>query len=138
MYTTYFKSKLNVKTFSRRMKPDSFQTSPSSLARQPYVGPGLPQKLLPAKVSCYCFFGFRDKSLFQGGVVSPTPILPNLTNTKPTARLQSPAKCRLTQTPTISATIASLHFLLPVSPTSDVNFKFLASHERRTPAARRC
>jgi hypothetical protein len=37
------------------------------------VGPGLPQKLLPAKVSGYCFFRFRDKSLFQGGVVSPTP-----------------------------------------------------------------
>jgi hypothetical protein len=41
----------------------------SSLAQQPYVGSGLPQKLLLAKV----FFRFRDKSLFQGGVVSPTP-----------------------------------------------------------------
>jgi hypothetical protein len=37
------------------------------------VGPGLPQKLLPAEVSGYCFFRFRDKSLFQGGLVSPTP-----------------------------------------------------------------
>jgi hypothetical protein len=45
----------------------------SSLARQPYVGPGLPQKLLPAEVSGYCFFRFRDKSLFQGGGVSPRP-----------------------------------------------------------------
>jgi hypothetical protein len=50
----------------------------SSLARQPYVGLGLPQKLLPAKVSGYCYFRFRDKSLFRGevvkgGVVSPTP-----------------------------------------------------------------
>jgi hypothetical protein len=50
-----------------------YQSSSSSLARQPYVGPGLPQMLLPAKVSSYCFFRFRDKSLFQGGVVSPTP-----------------------------------------------------------------
>jgi hypothetical protein len=48
-------------------------SSSSSMARQPYVGPGLPQKLLPAKVSIYCFFRFRDKSLFQGGVVCPTP-----------------------------------------------------------------
>jgi hypothetical protein len=48
--------------------------SSSSLARQPYVGPGLPQKLLTDKVSDYCFFRFRDKSLFQGEVVSPTPI----------------------------------------------------------------
>jgi hypothetical protein len=52
----------------------SFPSS-SLLARQPYVGPGLPQKLLPAKVSGYCFFGFRDKSFFQGGVVSPTPMV---------------------------------------------------------------
>jgi hypothetical protein len=44
------------------------------LARQPYVGPGLPQKLLPTEVSGYCFFRFRDKSLFQVGVVSSTPI----------------------------------------------------------------
>jgi hypothetical protein len=44
----------------------------SSLARQPYVGPGLPQKLLPAKVFSYYFFRFCDKCLFQGGVVSPT------------------------------------------------------------------
>jgi hypothetical protein len=48
-------------------------SSSSSLARQPYVGPALPQKLLPAEVSGYCFFRFRDKSLFQGGVISPTP-----------------------------------------------------------------
>jgi hypothetical protein len=46
---------------------------PSSLARQPYVGPGLPQKLLPAEVPGYCFFKFRDKSIFQGGGFSPTP-----------------------------------------------------------------
>jgi hypothetical protein len=45
----------------------------SSLAPQSYVGPGLPQKLLPAEVFDYCFFRFRDKSLYQGGVVSPTP-----------------------------------------------------------------
>jgi hypothetical protein len=50
-----------------------FLSSSSSLARQPYVGPGLPQMLLPAVVSGYCFFRFRDKSLFQGGVVCPTP-----------------------------------------------------------------
>jgi hypothetical protein len=50
----------------------SSSSSSSSLARQPCVGPGLPQKLLPAKVSSYFFFRFRDKSLFQGGVVSPT------------------------------------------------------------------
>jgi hypothetical protein len=49
------------------------RSSSSSLARQPHVGPGLPQKLLPAEVSGYCFFRFRDKSLFQVGVVSPTP-----------------------------------------------------------------
>jgi hypothetical protein len=52
-----------------------FSSSSSTLARQPYVGPGLPQKLLPAEVSSYCFFRFRDKSLFQGGIVSPTPNL---------------------------------------------------------------
>jgi hypothetical protein len=46
--------------------------STSPLARQPYVGPGLPQKLLPAEVPGCCFFRFRDKSIFQGGVVSPT------------------------------------------------------------------
>jgi hypothetical protein len=38
-----------------------------------YVGLGLPQKLLPAKVSGYCFVTFRDKNLFQGGVISPRP-----------------------------------------------------------------
>jgi hypothetical protein len=48
----------------------------SSLARQPYMGPaGLPQKLLPADVYSYRCFRFRDKSLFQGGVVSSTPYL---------------------------------------------------------------
>jgi hypothetical protein len=51
----------------------SSSSSSSSSARQPYVGPGLPQKLLPAEVSGYCFVRFRGKSLFQGGVVSPTP-----------------------------------------------------------------
>jgi hypothetical protein len=50
--------------------------SSSSLTRKPYVGPGLPQKLLPAEVSGYCFFRFRDKSLFQGGVSpAPNPLL---------------------------------------------------------------
>jgi hypothetical protein len=44
-----------------------------SLARQPCVGPGLPQKLLLAEVSGCCFFRFHDKSLLQGEVVSPTP-----------------------------------------------------------------
>jgi hypothetical protein len=34
---------------------------------------GLPQKLLPAAVSGYCFFRFNYNSLFKGGVVSPTP-----------------------------------------------------------------
>jgi hypothetical protein len=47
-------------------------SSSTSLARQPYMGPDLPQKLLPAKVSSYSFFRFRHKSIFQGGVVSPT------------------------------------------------------------------
>jgi hypothetical protein len=36
------------------------------------MGLGIPQKLLPAKVSGYCFFRFHDVS-FHGGVVSPTP-----------------------------------------------------------------
>jgi hypothetical protein len=40
----------------------AYPSSSSSLAWQPYVGPGLPQKLLPAEVSGYCFFRFRDKS----------------------------------------------------------------------------
>jgi hypothetical protein len=48
-------------------------SSSSSLALQPCVSPGLPQKLLPAKESSYFFLRFRDKNLFQGGVVSPTP-----------------------------------------------------------------
>jgi hypothetical protein len=48
-------------------------SSSSSLARQPYVHPGLLQKLLPAEVSSYCFFRLRDKNLFQGGVVTTTP-----------------------------------------------------------------
>jgi hypothetical protein len=51
----------------------SSSSSSLSLARQPCVGPDLPQKLLSAKVSGYCFFRFRDKSLLQGGLVSPTP-----------------------------------------------------------------
>jgi hypothetical protein len=33
-----------------RTKSSSSSSSSSSLARQPYVGPGLPQKLLPAEV----------------------------------------------------------------------------------------
>jgi hypothetical protein len=55
------------------MREEAVGIMSSSLARQPYVGPGLPQKLLPAEVIGYSFFRFRDKSLFQGGVVSPTP-----------------------------------------------------------------
>jgi hypothetical protein len=47
--------------------------SSSSLARQPYVDPGLPQKLLPAEVSGYCLFRFRGNSFFQGGAVSTAP-----------------------------------------------------------------
>jgi hypothetical protein len=43
------------------------------IGSQPYVGPDLPQKLLPTEVSGYCFFRFRYKCLFRGGVVSPTP-----------------------------------------------------------------
>jgi hypothetical protein len=45
----------------------------SSLARQPYVDPGLPQKLLPAEVSGYCFFRFRDKSLSRVGLSASRP-----------------------------------------------------------------
>jgi hypothetical protein len=45
----------------------------SSLARQPYLRLGHPQKLLLAEVSGCCFFKFRSKSLYQGEVVSPTP-----------------------------------------------------------------
>jgi hypothetical protein len=45
-----------------------------SLAREPCVCPGLPQKLLPAEVSGYCFFRFRDKILFQGGLSAKRPI----------------------------------------------------------------
>jgi hypothetical protein len=48
-------------------------SSSSSLAWQLYVGPGLPQKLLPVKVSGYCFFRFHNKSVVQGEFVSPTP-----------------------------------------------------------------
>jgi hypothetical protein len=33
----------------------------------------LPQKLLPVKVSGYCFIRFRTKDVIQGEVVSPTP-----------------------------------------------------------------
>jgi hypothetical protein len=51
----------------------SSSSSSSSLARQPYVVPGLPQKLLLAEVSSYSFFRFRDKSLFQGGLSAPRP-----------------------------------------------------------------
>jgi hypothetical protein len=39
----------------------------SSLARQLYVSPGLPEKLLLAKVSGYCFFRFRDKPFPEWG-----------------------------------------------------------------------
>jgi hypothetical protein len=44
----------------------------SSLARQPRVGPGLPQKLLPAKDLAIASLYFV-MSIFQGGVFSPTP-----------------------------------------------------------------
>jgi hypothetical protein len=54
------------------LKPVAGSSSSSSSSRQSYVGPGLLQKFLPAKVSGYCFFRFRDKS-FPGAVVSPTP-----------------------------------------------------------------
>jgi hypothetical protein len=50
--------------------PQGFLSSSSAL--QPYVNHGLLQKLLPAKVSGYCFFRFHDENLFQDGVVSPT------------------------------------------------------------------
>jgi hypothetical protein len=65
----------------------------SSLARQPYVRPGLPQKLLPAKVSGYCFFRFRDKSLYQGEDVTPrsTPGYPVLSY--PVLKRQDLALC---------------------------------------------
>jgi hypothetical protein len=67
--TTRPRSSVRVTVFTHEVK-----SSPSSsLALQPYVGLDLSKKLLPAKVSGYCFFRFRDKSLFQGGVVSPTP-----------------------------------------------------------------
>jgi hypothetical protein len=65
---TYFENCENFPLFKVFLPPSS-----SSLARQPYMDPWLPQKLLPTKVSGYCFFRFRDKSLSQGGVVSPTP-----------------------------------------------------------------
>jgi hypothetical protein len=48
-------------------------SSSLSSARQPYVGPGLPQKLLPAKVSGYCFFRFRDKIFSIVGLSAPRP-----------------------------------------------------------------
>jgi hypothetical protein len=51
----------------------NLSSSSSSLARQPYAGLGFPQKLLPAKVSGYCFFRFRDKSIIQGGLSTPRP-----------------------------------------------------------------
>jgi hypothetical protein len=48
-------------------------SSSSSLARQPYVGPGLPQKLLQLKYPAIASSDSVIKSLFLGGVVSPTP-----------------------------------------------------------------
>jgi hypothetical protein len=56
-------------TTSAKVSHELFSSS-SSLARQPYVDPGLPQKLLPAKVSGYCFFRFCDKS-FPGWGCQP-------------------------------------------------------------------
>jgi hypothetical protein len=56
------------------LKINDYCKSSSSLFRQPYVGPGLPQKLLPAKYPAIASSDFV-KSLFQGGVVSPTPNL---------------------------------------------------------------
>jgi hypothetical protein len=53
--------------------PRESLSSSSSLARQPYVGPGLPQKLLPAEVSGYCFFIFRDNSISRVGLSAPRP-----------------------------------------------------------------
>jgi hypothetical protein len=45
----------------------------SSLTRQPYVGSGLPQKLLPAKVSGYCFSDFVTRVFSRVGLSAPTP-----------------------------------------------------------------
>jgi hypothetical protein len=50
--------------------PPSSSSSSSSLDQQPYVGPGFPQKFLPAEVSGYCFFRFRDES-FPGWGCQP-------------------------------------------------------------------
>jgi hypothetical protein len=50
-----------------KTKPEVLYRNTSSSARQPYVGPGLPQKLLPPEVSGYCFFTFRDESFFRVG-----------------------------------------------------------------------
>jgi hypothetical protein len=47
-----------------RGKFNCMTSSSSSLAQQPYAGPDLPQKLLPAEITGYYFFRFRDKSLF--------------------------------------------------------------------------
>jgi hypothetical protein len=50
----------------------------SSLARQPYVGPGLPRKLLPVEVTSYYFFRFRD-GFYPGWVCRPyaqSPAIP--------------------------------------------------------------
>jgi hypothetical protein len=51
----------------------SISSSSSSSARQPYVGPGLPQKLLPAKDPAIASSDFETRVFFQDGVVSPTP-----------------------------------------------------------------
>jgi hypothetical protein len=51
---------------------DGVSSSSSSLAQQPCVGPGLPQKILPAKDLAIASSDFV-MSIFQGGVVSPMP-----------------------------------------------------------------
>jgi hypothetical protein len=76
----------------------------SSSARQPYVGPGLRQKLLSAKVSGYCFFRFRDKSLFKGGVDSPTP------------------NPRSPRGPIFSVRVVTLSWLAPILKSQDLTF----------------
>jgi hypothetical protein len=49
-------------------------SSSSSLARQPYVGPGLPQKLLPAKYLANAFSDFVTR-VSSVGLSAPRPTL---------------------------------------------------------------
>jgi hypothetical protein len=48
-------------------------SSSSSLARQPYVGPGLPQKLLPAEYLANDFSDFVTRVVSSVGLSAPRP-----------------------------------------------------------------